>query len=52
MKTLEQMKEDLATMRYDHAYNELNRTERIVIDWEIEIELEAAVAFSDYGAGI
>jgi hypothetical protein len=52
MKTLEDLKEDLSIMRYDRAYNELNLTERIVIDWEIELELEAAVAFSDYGAGI
>jgi hypothetical protein len=52
MQTLEQMKEDLAIMRYDRAYNELNLTEKQIVDWEIELELEAAVAFSDHGAGI
>ena len=45
MPDIEEIKTRLANMRYDREYNELNLTEKWVIDWEIECELE-------YAAGI
>jgi hypothetical protein len=40
MPDIEEIKTRLANMRYDREYNELNLTERLIIDWEIECELE------------
>ena len=52
MKTLEQFKDDIAAEKYNLRYNKLNLTEKLVVDWEIELSLQDAVAYSDYGAGI
>ena len=40
MPDIDEIKTRLANMRYDREYNELNPTERLIIDWEIECELE------------
>jgi hypothetical protein len=49
MNNIEQLKTTLSNMRYDREYTELNLTERLIVDWEVERELEA---FCNYGAGI
>lgn len=45
MPDIEEIKTRLANMRYDREYNELNLTERLIVNWEVEYELE-------YAAGI
>jgi hypothetical protein len=42
MIDIEEIKTRLANMRYNREYNELNLTERLIVDWEVEYELEYA----------
>jgi hypothetical protein len=52
MEELNRLRSQLSNMRYDLEYTELSPSQRGCIDWELEYELEAAVEFSDWGAGI
>ena len=52
MKTLEELKESLANMRYGSSYHKLNPSQQGCIDWELEYDLEVETVYFNYGVRI